>query len=112
MSKKGELPSVPLEYTGWGNTHLLFEDSVSRMVGRVLTHVESWGMPTAQEKAVKSLVKKEIYSVLDEGWIIGDSDHAMLRKKAYEFGQLSMGGHHPSEFPSAGNSYSSTPSVE
>lgn len=88
-----------MEYTGWGNAHLLFEDSMSRLVGRLLTHIEAWGLPEAQEKAVKSIIKKEVYATLDDAWIISDKDHAMLRKNAYEFGQISMGGHFPSQMP-------------
>jgi hypothetical protein len=103
MSKNTEVTTRP-EYSGWGNAHLLFEDTMSRLVGRLLTHIEAWGLPPAQEKAVKSIIRKEVYATLDDAWIIGDADHAMLRKNAYDFGQLSMGGHHPSDLPHHGNS--------
>lgn len=88
-----------MEWTGWDNAHLLYQDSMPRLVGRLLTHIEAWGLPEAQEKAVKSIIKKEVYATLDNAWIIGDKEHALLRKKAYDFGQLSMGGHYPSEYP-------------
>jgi hypothetical protein len=88
---------------GWGNAHLLFEDSVSRLVGRLLTHIEACGMSASQEKALKAIIKNEVYATLDDAWIIGAETHSELRKKAYEFGQLSMGGKPPQQMPYVGN---------
>jgi len=98
-SKVPILDHAKMEWSGWGNPHLLFEDSMSRLVGRLLTHIEACGMSASQEKALKTIIKNEVYATLNDAWVVGDADHAMLRKKAYDFGQLSMGGHSPREFP-------------
>jgi hypothetical protein len=82
---------------GWGNALLVYEGTAQELVGRLLTLTESWGLGESQEKAVKSIIKQEIYRSLDDAWIIGEKDHAMLRKKAYDFGQLSCGGLRPQE---------------
>lgn len=90
---------LKMKWNGWGIAHLLYEDEVSKTVGRVLTFVETLGFNPDREKAVKDIIKREIYATLNNGWIIGDDMHHELRKKAYEFGQLSMGGYMPPEYP-------------
>lgn len=92
MNKKEDLVFQGRE---WGNALLVFEGTAQRLVGRLLTLAESWGMNPAQEKAIKAILKQEVYDSLNDAWIIGDEEHAMLRKKAYDFGQLSCGGLQP-----------------
>lgn len=91
-----------MEWTGWGNALLVSESSMPRLVAALLTYIESLGFPPNQEKAMKEIIKRECWSSLDSAWIIGDSAHAEFRKKAFEFGQLSLGGHQPHEFPNVG----------
>lgn len=82
---------------GWGNALLVFEGTSERLVGRLLTIVETLGLGEKQEKAAKSLVRQEVYNSLDDAWIVGEEDHALLRKHIYDFGQLSCGGLRPQE---------------
>ena len=82
---------------GWGSALLVFEGTSERLVGRLLTIIETLGLGDKQEKATKSLVRQEVYNSLDDAWIIGEEDHTLLRKHIYDFGQLSCGGLRPQE---------------
>jgi len=78
--------------TGWGNALVIFEDTPSTLVGKLLTLAETWGMSEKQEKAVKEMIRQEVYRAFDTAWIIGDQTHYEIRKMAHEFGQRSVGG--------------------
>lgn len=82
-------------YSGWDNALLVYEDAPSKIVGKLLTLAETWGMDEKQEKAVKEMIRQEVYRGFDTAWIIGDHDHFELRKKQYEFGQRSLGNYMP-----------------
>lgn len=108
MSKKNkELIDVPSTLVcnntfykeDWGNALLVQEGMGGVLVGKLLTIIESLGLPEKQEKATKDIIRNEVYDAFDNAWIIGDTDHAYLREKAFKFGQLSCGGNIPPGFP-------------
>ncbi len=84
---------------GWGNAWLVPEQISGNLVGKLLTLIESWGLPAPQERAVKNIVRNEVYNAFDNAWIIGEEDHMKLREKIFNFGQLSLGGLIPPNFP-------------
>lgn len=86
-----------MKYYGWGNALLVYEDIPSTLVGKLLTLAESWGLPEKQEKSVKEMIRQEVYRAFDTAWILGDDSHYEMRKKAYEFGQRSVGGFMPED---------------
>lgn len=84
---------------GWGNALLVQEGYSGNLVGKILTIIESLGLPEKQEQAFKDVVRNEIYDSFDNVWIIGEEDHTILREKAFRFGQFSIGGNLPPNFP-------------
>lgn len=84
-------------YSGWGNALVIFEETPNDLVGKLLTLAEAWGLPEKQEKAVKEMIRQTVYRAFDNAWIIGDDTHYEVRKRAYEFGQRSLGGYMPSD---------------
>lgn len=95
-----DVNSINFYKEGWGNALLIPEGTSGSLVGKLLTIIESWGLPQSQERAIKDVIRNEIYDMFDNAWIIGENDHVTLRKKAFDFGQLSCGGHMPPNFPS------------
>ncbi len=79
-------------------------------MGKLLTIIESWGLPDNQERAIKNVVRNEVYDAFDDAWIVGPEDHSMLREKAFNFGQLSLGGHLPPNYPLLSSSPGPVPS--
>lgn len=101
---------------GWGNALLVQEGTGSVLVGKLLTIIDSLGLPERQERAVKDVIRNEVYDSYDNAWIIGEEDNANLREKAFKFGQLSVGGNLPPSFPTCavagtarGSGYASGP---
>lgn len=86
---------MEMKWTGWGNALLVKENSMPKLVATLLTFIESLGFQEARERAIKEIIKRECWAILDDAWIIGDESHHELRKKMYEFGQLSIGGNQP-----------------
>lgn len=82
-------------FRGCGDALLVFENTPSNLVGKLLTLAETWGMSEKQEKAVKEMIRQEVYRAFDTAWILGEETHYQLRKKAYDFGQRSLGGFMP-----------------
>lgn len=107
IERSKDVEGSSFQEEGWGNAFLVHEDTSSRLVGKLLTLIETWGLNATQEAAIKNVVRHAVYDAFDDAWIIGENDHVALRKKAYEFGQLSIGGHRPSEMPR----YSAYPSA-
>lgn len=85
MSKNKTLAKeFPSYEGGW----IVQDRAIQHLEGRLLTLVESIGLREGQEKAVKDLVRSEVWKLVEPGfWISGDdnselhhkySNHAML----------------------------------
>ena len=57
------------------------EYQLSHLEGRLLTLMESLGLRDTQEKAIKDLVKNEVWNLTTPCFIISADDHDMLRNK-------------------------------
>jgi hypothetical protein len=87
MSKKLESgqPAV-----SWPSAYVIEDYLISRLEGRLLTMIESIGLKDTQEKAVKDLVRSEVWQTLTQPcFIISSEDHTALRIK-YQ-GQSNVG---------------------
>lgn len=76
MSKKQQ--NVSPSY-GW--CYAIEEYRLSHLEGRLLTLMESLGLRDTQEKAIKDLVKNEVWRLTSPCFIINAEDHDALRSK-------------------------------
>ena len=74
----------PLPYE---SVYALSQYQLSHLEGRILTLIESWGLKETQEKAVKDLVKNELWNMVSPCFIISAEDHTALRIKYAEEGR-------------------------
>lgn len=57
---------------GYGSAYIVKSDHPDYLVGRLLTIVETLGLPDKQEKSFKDLVRFEVYNSLNLGtWVPG-----------------------------------------
>jgi len=77
MSKKEKLGVNP----SYGWCYAIQEYQLSHLEGRLLTLMESLGLRDTQEKAIKDLVKNEVWGLTSSCFIISVDDHDALRNK-------------------------------
>lgn len=99
MSKKNQQTSSVTNSLLYANAIVIPEDAVGDIVGRLLTFVETLGFDEGRLKAVKDVIKRECYAILDRAWIIGGEEHQKIMMNASRTGQYSIGGHTPPQFP-------------
>lgn len=61
--------------------YVITDDQIRHLEGRLLTLVESIGLKDTQEKAVKDLVRNEVWLLLSPCFIVSAEDHSLLREK-------------------------------
>jgi hypothetical protein len=59
LVKSRNVMAIEVEVHGYGSGHF------KRLEGRLLTLLESLGLPASQEKAIKDLVRNELWDVWD-----------------------------------------------
>lgn len=90
MSKETTSPS-------WGMGEVIDNDFLKRITGRVLTIVESLGLPEKQEKPVKDLLTQAIFRDEDRVIYIDDKLHTAIRhqqqieRREADLGSVPMG---------------------
>jgi len=77
---KGSNQFVLQEYYGGG--WIIQDYQIQNLEGRLLTFIESFGLRESQEKAVKDLVRQEVWNLISSNcfWL-GSEEHTALRKK-------------------------------
>ncbi len=80
MSEQAKLPSIP----GW----LIHDYAIQHLEGKLLTLIESWGLKDSQEKAVKDLVRQEVWSVIHGAEYVSDKQADKIREENIGFGQV------------------------
>lgn len=63
------------------NGYVIHDWSVGTLEGRLLTMVESWGLKDSQEKAIKDLVRQEVWKILEPCFVIAGTDLQNLVEK-------------------------------
>ena len=66
---------------GWGHGYIIQEGNLQYLEGRLLTILETVGLPTNQEIALKSLVKSEVWGMFRDTFPITSEQHSRVRKE-------------------------------
>lgn len=70
---------------GYGYAYMVFENTPSSIVGRILTILETAGLPEKQELALKGLLTNTIWDIFNEqGIFISPETHTAARVKKNE----------------------------
>ena len=80
MSKEKKSPGPEISY---GCAYVTNEHTFSLIVGRVLTIIETIGLPTKQENAIKGLMKQAIYN-RESNCYINEILHTAIKKAEEE----------------------------
>lgn len=80
---KTNKPEPELSY-GWG--YVIGQSEISYLEGRLLTLIDSLGLRETQEKAIKDLVKQEIWSALSRGLLLEPKKHTEIQVKSRKGG--------------------------
>jgi hypothetical protein len=88
MAKKLESEVQSRVLCRWGEGYIIEQGETSRLEGRLLTLLESLGLPEKQEEAIKSLVRQELWNTVSASgfWITAD-EHTALREANQGRGQ-------------------------
>lgn len=89
---------------GYGTAYVMSSNTPDHLVGKLLTLIEALGLPSGQEKAIKDVVRSEVYSSLTGGsevWI-NSALHNLIRDfdSAYRKAPPASAGHPPIEWMS------------
>ena len=72
---------------GYGSGYVITDEELRHLEGRLLTLIESIGLKDTQEKAVKDLIRNEVWLLLSPCFVISGEDHTALRVKYEEEGR-------------------------
>lgn len=88
MSKhtRGEVNTV-----GYGSGYIIQEYSVQHLEGRLLTLLESLGLPDKQETAAKGLFRQEAWSLLNNAHYISNEQHSRVMEENAKLDQSRVG---------------------
>lgn len=85
MSKKSNVNNSNALNVGWGYGYVIFDNTPSQIEGKVLTILESAGLPDKQEEALKGLIRSAIWSTIHEqGIYISDIRHTQIRQAYWD----------------------------
>jgi hypothetical protein len=88
---------------GYGPAYVVHSEAPDFLVGRLLTIIEAVGLPQGQEKAIKDIIRSEVYGTINAPttvWINGD-----LTNIIKDFTEW----YESADMPRSGNSDTDTP---
>lgn len=77
-NKNVSVSGSPLPYS---SGYVVNDYQVQHLEGRLLTLIESIGLKDTQEKAVKDLVRNEVWMLLNPCFVISAEDNTLLHEK-------------------------------
>ena len=81
MSKSKNVMPSNVASVGYGNAYVIYMDTPSQIEGKILTILETAGLPEKQEEAMKGLIRGAIWNTIhDNSVFISDTRHNEIRE--------------------------------
>ena len=84
MSKSSDTQKGSLQGVSYGYGYVVSDNHIDRLLGKLFEVVEALGFQQKQEDALKGLVQKTIYSVMEDAIFIKPERHTEIREEYYK----------------------------